>query len=38
MFGLFEKDKKSEETVDSKTREEEKLTEESAKRKIRLQK
>ena len=32
MFGLFEKDKKSEETVDLKTREEEKLTEESAKK------
>lgn len=31
MFGLFEKDKKSEETVDLKTKEEEKLTEESAK-------
>lgn len=29
MFGLLKKDKKSEETVDSKTREEEKLTEES---------
>lgn len=33
MFGLFEKDKKSEETVDSKTREEEKLTEESVEKK-----
>lgn len=32
MFGLFEKDKKSEETVDLKTKEEEKLTEESAKK------
>ena len=29
MFGLSKKDKKSEETVDLKTREEEKLTEES---------